>query len=80
MKKYIHPYAFKQLEEQIEQGFPYQDALVNTALKWNIYSNDLREQYEQKARTRDLIEKYSIGFLMLVCFAMPVLFFYSTKV
>ena len=80
MKKYIHPYAFEQLEEQIEQGFPYQDALVNTALKWNIYSNDLREQYEQKARTRDLIEKYSMGFLMLVCFAMPVLFFYSTKV
>ena len=79
MKPYIHPYAFEQLQEQLDQGFPYLDALINTSTRWNIFTDDLREQYEQKARTRDLIEKYSMGFLMLACFAMPVLFFYSTK-
>jgi hypothetical protein len=76
---YIHKAALKQIDRDIEDGFPYSLAVINAAIHWNISSFDLRAAHEQHAHREDLIHRASIAFLMFAVLVSPVLFHFAVK-
>ena len=71
---YIHRAALEQIDNDLKKGYPYNSAILNAAVHWNIYSADLRAAHEKKAHRAEMMHRASIGFLMLAVFISPVLF------
>ena len=76
---YIHKAALKQIDRDIEDGFPYSLAVINAAIHWNISSHELRAAHEQHAQRESLIHRASIAFLMLAVFVFPILFHFVAR-
>jgi hypothetical protein len=76
---YIHRAALDQIDRELQKGFPYSCAVLNAAIHWNIPSTDLRTAHEARAHRADLMNRASIGFLMLAVLASPVLFHFAIK-
>ena len=77
---YIHRAALDQIDNDLKKGYPYNSAILNAAVHWNIYSADLRTAHEKRAHRAEIMHRASIGFLMLAVFASPVLFYFAAKV
>ena len=76
---YIHRAALDQIDRELSKGFPYSCAILNTATHWNIPSTDLRAAHEARAHRADMMNRASIGFLMLAVLVSPVLFHFAIK-
>jgi len=76
---YIHRAALEQIDADLKKGYPYNSAILNAAIHWNIYSADLRAAHEKRAHRAEMVHRASIGFLMLAVFISPVLFHFAVK-
>jgi hypothetical protein len=76
---YIHRAALEHIDNDLPKGYPYNSAILNAAVHWNIYSADLRTAHEKRAHRAEMVSRASIGALMLAVFISPVLFHFAVK-
>ena len=76
---YIHRAALDQIDTDLKKGYPYNSAVLNAAVHWNIYSADLRAAHEKRAHRAEIMHRASIVFLMLAVLASPILFHFAIK-
>lgn len=56
-RPYILPEAFDQLRHELRQGYDYNSALLNVAIRFSVASSDLREAYERRRRFEAATER-----------------------
>ena len=56
-RPYILPEAFDQLRHELRQGYDYNSALLNVAIRFSVPSSDLRAAYESRRRFELITER-----------------------